>query len=45
VYSFTGTPDGGEPESGLIPGPGGGLVGTTFMGGANNQGSVYAVTP
>lgn len=45
VYSFTGTPDGGEPESGLIAAPGGGVVGTTFQGGADNQGAVYLLTP
>lgn len=45
VYSFTGTPDGGEPESGFIPGPDGSLIGTTFQGGVNNQGTVYQLTP
>jgi uncharacterized repeat protein (TIGR03803 family) len=45
LYSFTGTPDGGSPESGLIAGPNGSLIGTTEQGGINNQGTVYQVTP
>ena len=45
AYSFTGAPDGGEPESGLIAGANGSLIGTTYQGGANNQGTVYQLTP
>jgi uncharacterized repeat protein (TIGR03803 family) len=45
LYSFTGSSDGGEPESGLIPGPNGSLIGTTFRGGANDLGTVYQLTP
>jgi uncharacterized repeat protein (TIGR03803 family) len=45
LHSFTGTPDGAEPEAGFIAGPNGSLIGTTFMGGANNVGTVYELTP
>jgi hypothetical protein len=34
IYTFQGTPDGAYPESGLIQGPGGTLIGTTYEGGA-----------
>jgi len=45
VYSFTGQPDGGEPESGVVAGPNGSLIGTTIFGGTKNQGTVYQLTP
>jgi uncharacterized repeat protein (TIGR03803 family) len=45
LYSFTGTPDGGSPEAGLIAGPNGTVFGTTEAGGTQNQGTVYQVTP
>jgi uncharacterized repeat protein (TIGR03803 family) len=44
LYSFTGTPDGARPGAALIN-LGGTLYGTTAEGGANNFGSVFAITP
>jgi uncharacterized repeat protein (TIGR03803 family) len=44
LYSFTGTPDGQLPYAALTS-VGGTLYGTTFEGGANNYGSVFAITP
>jgi uncharacterized repeat protein (TIGR03803 family) len=52
LHSFTGTPDGAQPRSGVVtfsrkelpPGPQ--VVGAAFMGGdANNDGAVYGLTP
>jgi uncharacterized repeat protein (TIGR03803 family) len=52
LYSFTGSPDGAEPESGLVTSnrrdaphyPR--MIGTTFAGGgSNNDGTVYYNTP
>lgn len=40
-----GSQDGDTPFGGLIIGPGHVLYGTTFTGGACNQGTVYSVTP
>ena len=34
LYSFTGGTDGGNPDAGVIRGPGGNLYGTTTVGGA-----------
>ncbi len=58
LYKFTGTPDGAEPGwSGVIPGPGGTLLGTTRSGGTSRTcadggpggalgcGTVYQLTP
>jgi len=58
VHQFTGPPDGADPEwSGLIPGPGGTLIGTTRSGGTARGcsdggpggvlgcGTVYQITP
>jgi uncharacterized repeat protein (TIGR03803 family) len=44
LYSFRSTPDGGFPDAALIN-VGGTLYGTTGEGGANNYGSVFAITP
>ncbi|HEX4081090.1 MAG TPA: choice-of-anchor tandem repeat GloVer-containing protein [Rhizomicrobium sp.] len=44
VYSFKGGADGAEPFSGLVD-VGGTLYGTTWTGGAANDGTVFAVTP
>jgi len=43
LYRFGGMPDGGNPTSGLLPGPGGILYGTTSEGGASNAGTVYQI--
>jgi len=44
VYSFKGGTDGTTPFSGLTK-LGGALYGTTYSGGANGKGTVFAVTP
>lgn len=44
IYMFAGTPDGGTPEAGLLN-VGGTFYGTTDLGGTNNLGSVFSVTP
>ncbi|MBZ5571484.1 MAG: hypothetical protein LAO09_06355 [Acidobacteriia bacterium] len=38
-------PDGGYPYSGLVDGADGSFYGTTFQGGANGNGTVFAITP
>lgn len=43
LYSFSGGADGGNPEAGLTLGLDGRLYGTTYMGGAYNWGTVFAV--
>jgi len=45
LYSFSGGADGGNPNSGVVIGPRGVLYGTTYGGGANGYGTVYALTP
>jgi uncharacterized repeat protein (TIGR03803 family) len=45
LYRFGGEPDGGNPTSGLVPGPSGTLYGTTSQGGASNAGTVYQIQP
>jgi len=58
IYHFTGPPDGADPQrSGLAPGPGGTLIGTTRSGGTSRTcadggpggvlgcGTVYQITP
>ena len=44
LHSFSGA-DGGYLEAGLIFGAGGNLYGTTEIGGANNAGTVFELTP
>ncbi len=44
LYKFKGPPDGKLPDAALIK-VGGTLYGTTTAGGANNLGTVFAVTP
>ncbi len=41
LYSFTGIPDGSQPESGLLLDSAGNLYGTTADGGADNSGTVF----
>jgi len=45
VHTFTGAPDGNEPEAGLTLGPNGTLLGTTFEGGTStNYGTIFQLT-
>ena len=44
IHSFAGD-DGRWPSGGLIMGPDGVLYGTTRVGGANDKGTVYSLTP
>jgi uncharacterized repeat protein (TIGR03803 family) len=43
LYTFTGTPDGTTPFSGLLMDKSGNLYGTTFAGGSSDAGTVYKV--
>jgi uncharacterized repeat protein (TIGR03803 family) len=47
LYSFTGSGagDGANPEAGLIADPAGNLYGTTAVGGASGQGTVFQLDP
>jgi uncharacterized repeat protein (TIGR03803 family) len=45
LYSFTGGEDGGEPWDGLTFDSAGNLYGTTFEGGAYEQGTVFEMSP
>jgi uncharacterized repeat protein (TIGR03803 family) len=45
LYSFTGGSDGYLPNGGLVMDGSGNLYGTTFLGGANDLGTVFKVTP
>jgi uncharacterized repeat protein (TIGR03803 family) len=45
LHSFTGGPDGGNPEVGVIFGPAGKLYGTAAFGGQTNAGVVFRVKP
>jgi len=48
LYSFCvqeGCPDGKFPYSGLVQATNGNLYGTTYRGGANDLGTVFAITP
>lgn len=44
IYSFTGSPDGAGPRAGLIN-VNGTLYGSTYYGGAGNDGTVFSITP
>ena len=44
LHSFDVT-DGTKPEAGLVQATNGNLYGTTFLGGANNDGTVFEITP
>ncbi len=45
LYSFAGGSDGEHPYAGVIQGSDGNFYGTTYQGGANDDGTVYEVTP
>lgn len=44
LYNFSNTPDGANPYAGLVLGTDGNFYGTTFEGGATDQGTVFKVT-
>jgi len=44
LYSFKGAPDGGQPYGGVFADPAGNLYGTSYSGGAYNQGAIYELT-
>jgi uncharacterized repeat protein (TIGR03803 family) len=44
LYSFAGTSDGANPFGALVQNCDGSLYGTTFGGGANNDGTVFKIT-
>ena len=45
LHSFSGDGDGSEPWDALIVDGSGNLYGTTPVGGANNRGTIFEVTP
>lgn len=45
LYSFTGGSDGGTPVAGLIMDRAGNLYGTTYVGGAGAEGTVFKLAP
>jgi uncharacterized repeat protein (TIGR03803 family) len=45
VYSFLPGPDGTDPECGMVLATDGNFYGTAFMGGNNNGGTIYGITP
>jgi uncharacterized repeat protein (TIGR03803 family) len=45
LYSFTGVPDGLDPQAGLAWDASGNLYGTTIEGGANGNGTVFKLSP
>ena len=45
LYSFSGSPDDANPNAALIQGSDGNFYGTTWDGGANNDGTVFKITP
>ena len=45
LYNFSGMPDGGFPEAGLIFDKAGNLYGTTNQGGASDAGTVFELSP
>ena len=45
LWSFTGGIDGAEPMSELVQGSDGNFYGTTYLGGVNDHGTVYRISP
>ena len=45
LYSFSGGPDGGQPQAALIQGSDGNFYGTAITGGLHGQGTVFRITP
>jgi uncharacterized repeat protein (TIGR03803 family) len=46
LYQFGGLPtDGSEPRAGLVQGTDGNFYGTTYVGGTNDEGTVFKITP
>src|ERR1700722_960551 len=45
LYAFTGGSDGANPLAGLIADGAGNLYGTTYAGGATQNGTVFTLTP
>ena len=45
LYSFGGAPDGGNPFAALVQGSDGNFYGATQFDGANNDGTVFRITP
>ena len=45
LHAFTGRPDGANPYAGVTLGPSGALYGTTYIGGADNEGTIYRCSP
>jgi uncharacterized repeat protein (TIGR03803 family) len=46
LHTFTGSPDGSQPESGLLMQADGSMIGTTLFGGTgNNYGLIFKITP
>lgn len=45
IYSFTDAADGKTPMAGLLMDQAGNLYGATYLGGANNGGTVYELSP
>ena len=45
LYSFTDGPDGGSDEAGLIQGTDGNFYGSAEQGGAQNDGTIFKITP
>jgi uncharacterized repeat protein (TIGR03803 family) len=45
LYKFLGTPDGQQPQHGIIFDSAGNLYGTTLYGGANGSGTIFELTP
>jgi len=45
LHSFANTPSGAYPSAGVVQAANGNFYGTTSQGGANNQGTVFEITP
>ena len=45
VYSFGGAANGAYPNGGLVRDAAGNLYGTTYQGGASNDGTIFKITP